>query len=95
MASVSRTVGFRRLRAVADATKDGACRFRSLSCGLYRYFPCDLSHCGITGLAGPFGPWLSNTAIARPSQELGRVVRYETSYALRVSEVSWYTLCSV
>eukprot|EP00041_Stephanoeca_diplocostata_P020377 m.454041 g.454041 ORF g.454041 m.454041 type:complete len:707 (+) comp21563_c0_seq1:114-2234(+) len=44
-----------------------------------------------TGLAGPFGPWLSNTAIARPSQELGRVVRYETSFALRTSELAIIT----
>ncbi|KAL3775063.1 hypothetical protein ACHAW5_001197 [Stephanodiscus triporus] len=29
-----------------------------------------------TGLSGPFGPWLSVPAIARPAQELGRIVRY-------------------
>ena len=36
-----------------------------------------------TGLSGPFGPWLAVPAIARPSQELGRVVRYETSLTMR------------
>lgn len=40
-----------------------------------------------TGLAGPFGPWLANPAVAAPSQELGRVCRYETSFELRESEL--------
>lgn len=40
-----------------------------------------------TGLSGPFGPWLANPAIASPSQELGRVVRYETSLSRRESEL--------
>jgi 4-carboxymuconolactone decarboxylase len=40
-----------------------------------------------TGLSGPFGPWLSTPAIASPSQELGRVVRYETSLSRRESEL--------
>ena len=40
-----------------------------------------------TGLSGPFGPWLSVPAIASPSQELGRVVRYETSLTRRESEL--------
>ena len=40
-----------------------------------------------TGLSGPFGPWLSVPAIASPSQELGRVVRYETSLSKRESEL--------
>lgn len=40
-----------------------------------------------TGLSGPFGPWLSIPAIASPSQELGRVVRYETSLSRRESEL--------
>jgi 4-carboxymuconolactone decarboxylase len=41
-----------------------------------------------TGAAGPFGPWLANPAVAQPSQELGRVVRYETSFPIRVSELA-------
>jgi alkylhydroperoxidase family enzyme len=40
-----------------------------------------------TGLSGPFGPWLSTPAIASSSQELGRVVRYETSLSRRESEL--------
>jgi alkylhydroperoxidase family enzyme len=40
-----------------------------------------------TGLSGPFGPWLSVPAIASPSQELGRVVRYETTLSRRESEL--------
>ena len=40
-----------------------------------------------TGLAGPFGPWLSIPSIARPSQELGRSVRYGTSLSMRESEL--------
>mmetsp|Transcript_54002 Transcript_54002/g.114707 ORF Transcript_54002/g.114707 Transcript_54002/m.114707 type:complete len:241 (+) Transcript_54002:36-758(+) len=40
-----------------------------------------------TGLSGPFGPWLAVPAIARPSQELGRTVRYETSLSMRESEL--------
>mmetsp|Transcript_9401 Transcript_9401/g.18933 ORF Transcript_9401/g.18933 Transcript_9401/m.18933 type:complete len:253 (-) Transcript_9401:111-869(-) len=40
-----------------------------------------------TGLSGPFGPWLAVPSIARPSQELGRTVRYETSLSMRESEL--------
>lgn len=40
-----------------------------------------------TGLSGPFGPWLAVPSIARPSQELGRIVRYETSLSMRESEL--------
>jgi 4-carboxymuconolactone decarboxylase len=40
-----------------------------------------------TGLSGPFGPWLAVPSIARPSQELGRVVRYETGLSRRESEL--------
>lgn len=40
-----------------------------------------------TGLAGPFGPWLAVPSIARPSQELGRTVRYNTSLSMRESEL--------
>ena len=40
-----------------------------------------------TGLNGPFGPWLSIPSIARPSQELGRAVRYGTSLSMRESEL--------
>lgn len=40
-----------------------------------------------TGLSGPFGPWLATPAIARPSQELGRTVRYDTSLSMRESEL--------
>lgn len=40
-----------------------------------------------TGLSGPFGPWLAVPPIARPSQELGRVVRFETSLNMRQSEL--------
>ena len=40
-----------------------------------------------TGLSGPFGPWLSIPSIARPSQELGRTVRYGTSLSSRESEL--------
>ncbi|KAL7533385.1 hypothetical protein ACHAXR_005198 [Thalassiosira sp. AJA248-18] len=40
-----------------------------------------------TGLSGPFGPWLAVPAIAQPSQELGRTVRYETSLSMRESEL--------
>lgn len=40
-----------------------------------------------TGLSGPFGPWLAVPPIANPSQQLGRVVRYETSLKFRESEL--------
>lgn len=40
-----------------------------------------------TGLSGPFGPWLAVPAIAQPSQELGRTVRYGTSMSMRESEL--------
>lgn len=40
-----------------------------------------------TGLSGPFGPWLAVPSIAGPSQELGRIVRYETSLSMRESEL--------
>ncbi|KAL7470342.1 hypothetical protein ACHAXS_010560 [Conticribra weissflogii] len=40
-----------------------------------------------TGLSGPFGPWLAVPSIAMPSQELGRVCRYETSLSKRESEL--------
>lgn len=40
-----------------------------------------------TGLSGPFGPWMGVPAIAQPSQELGRTVRYETSLSMRESEL--------
>ena len=40
-----------------------------------------------TGLNGPFGPWLAIPSICNPSQELGRVVRYETSLSKRESEL--------
>ncbi|KAL7550560.1 hypothetical protein ACHAWF_013782 [Thalassiosira exigua] len=40
-----------------------------------------------TGLAGPFGPWLAVPSVARPSQELGRTVRYGTSLSMRESEL--------
>ena len=41
-----------------------------------------------TGIRGPFGPWLANPDIASPAQALGRVCRYETSLALRESELA-------
>ena len=41
-----------------------------------------------TGIRGPFGPWLACPSVARPAQELGRVCRYETSLALRESELA-------
>lgn len=40
-----------------------------------------------TGLSGPFLPLLAVPKIARPSQELGKVVRYETSLSMRESEL--------
>ena len=40
-----------------------------------------------TGLSGPFAPWLAIPAIAQPSQELGRMCRYETSLSIRESEL--------
>lgn len=40
-----------------------------------------------TGISGPFGPWISIPAIAKPAQELGRVCRYETSLSFRESEL--------
>lgn len=40
-----------------------------------------------TGVAGPFGPWLANPALADTSQTLGRICRYETSLELRESEL--------
>jgi len=40
-----------------------------------------------TGLNGPFGPWLAIPSICNPSQELGRVVRYETTLSKRESEL--------
>jgi len=40
-----------------------------------------------TGLSGPFGPWLAVPSIARPSQELGKIVRYDTSLSMRESEL--------
>ncbi|KAL7575433.1 hypothetical protein ACA910_007334 [Epithemia clementina (nom. ined.)] len=40
-----------------------------------------------TGLSGPFGPWLSVPAIARPAQALGKVCRYDTSLSFRESEL--------
>ena len=40
-----------------------------------------------TGISGPFKVWLSVPNIARPSQELGKVVRYETSLSKRESEL--------
>eukprot|EP00035_Acanthoeca_spectabilis_P039569 m.63411 g.63411 ORF g.63411 m.63411 type:complete len:234 (+) comp9660_c0_seq2:576-1277(+) len=48
----------------------------------------DIAKTRTTGIKGPFGPWLANPSIAAPSQELGRVVRYETSFPLRVSELA-------
>ena len=40
-----------------------------------------------TGLNGPFGPWLAIPSICNPSQELGRVVRYQTSLSKREYEL--------
>lgn len=40
-----------------------------------------------TGLSGPFGPWLAIPEIAEPSQELGRVCRYNTSLSFVESEL--------
>ncbi|EJK72140.1 hypothetical protein THAOC_06357 [Thalassiosira oceanica] len=40
-----------------------------------------------TGLSGPFGPWLAVPKIALPAQELGRLVRYETTLTFRESEL--------
>jgi 4-carboxymuconolactone decarboxylase len=40
-----------------------------------------------TGLSGPFGPWLANPEIAQPSQQLGKVCRYDTSLSKRESEL--------
>jgi alkylhydroperoxidase family enzyme len=40
-----------------------------------------------TGLNGPFGPWLSVPAIARPAQTLGQACRYGTSLSFRESEL--------
>ena len=40
-----------------------------------------------TGLSGPFGPWLALPKIASPAQELGRLVRYETTLTFRESEL--------
>ena len=40
-----------------------------------------------TGLSGPFGPWLANPEIAQPSQQLGKVCRYNTSLSKRESEL--------
>ena len=40
-----------------------------------------------TGISGPFQVWLSVPKIANPSQELGKVVRYETSLPKRESEL--------
>lgn len=40
-----------------------------------------------TGLSGPFLPWISNPEIAEPSQELGRVCRYNTSLSSLESEL--------
>jgi len=40
-----------------------------------------------TGIGGPFGPWLSNPAIAQPAQELGRVCSYETSLEQKQTEM--------
>ena len=40
-----------------------------------------------TGLSGPFLPWLAVPKIAWPSQELGKVVRYETSLSMQESEL--------
>jgi len=40
-----------------------------------------------TGLSGPFGPWIAVPEIARPSQELGRTLRYGTSLSARESEL--------
>jgi hypothetical protein len=39
------------------------------------------------GLSGPFGLWLSLPAIAGPSQELGRAVRYGTLLLSRELEL--------
>mmetsp|Transcript_38616 Transcript_38616/g.75977 ORF Transcript_38616/g.75977 Transcript_38616/m.75977 type:complete len:232 (+) Transcript_38616:21-716(+) len=40
-----------------------------------------------TGVAGPFGPWLINPALADVAQKLGRICRYETTLELRESEL--------
>jgi 4-carboxymuconolactone decarboxylase len=40
-----------------------------------------------TGLSGPFGPWLTVPAIAKPAQELGRACRYGTSLSFKDSEL--------
>ena len=41
-----------------------------------------------TGVAGPFGPWLASPGIAQPAQQLGRVVRLETSLPRVESEIA-------
>ena len=40
-----------------------------------------------TGISGPFQVWLSVPKIANPSQELGKVCRYDTSLSKRESEI--------
>jgi 4-carboxymuconolactone decarboxylase len=40
-----------------------------------------------TGLRGPFGPWLAIPNIARPSHELGKACRYDTSLDMAESEL--------
>jgi len=47
----------------------------------------DILRTRTTGLAGPFGVWLSVPGIASPAQELGRACRYETSLSFRESEL--------
>ena len=48
----------------------------------------EISRTRTTGVAGPFGPWLANPALADPAQQLGRVCRYETIFDLRLSELA-------
>ena len=51
----------------------------------------EISRTRTTGVAGPFGPWLANPALADPAQKLGRVCRYETTFDLRLSELAILT----
>ena len=41
----------------------------------------------LTGISGPFGPWLAIPSIANPAQELGKACRYGTSLSFRESEL--------
>lgn len=41
----------------------------------------------VTGLSGPFGPWLAVPEIAQTAQGLGRACRYGTSLSFRESEL--------